>query len=58
MTDDAQSLAEQCGTSVHATEALPSLCNVQEQKTKHVLRTMIKTQSVFYIDITAVEKAA
>jgi hypothetical protein len=33
MTDDAQSLAEQCGTSVHATEAL--LCNLQEQKIKH-----------------------
>jgi hypothetical protein len=32
MTDDAQSLAEQCGTSVHATEAL--LCNFQEQKIK------------------------
>ncbi len=32
MTDDAQSLAEQCGTSVHATEAL--LCNLQEQKIK------------------------
>jgi hypothetical protein len=36
MTDDAQSpaLAKQCGTSVHATEAL--LCNLQEQKTKHL----------------------
>ena len=33
MTDDAQSLAEQCGTSVHATEAL--LYNLQEQKIKH-----------------------
>jgi hypothetical protein len=32
MTDDAQSLAEQCGTSVHAAEAL--LCNLQEQKIK------------------------
>ncbi len=32
MTDDAQSLTEQCGTSVHATEAL--LCNLQEQKIK------------------------
>ncbi len=34
MTDDAQSLAEQCGTSVHATEAL--LCNLQEQKIKQL----------------------
>jgi hypothetical protein len=34
MTDDAQSLSEQCGTSVHATEAL--LCNRQEQKIKQV----------------------
>jgi hypothetical protein len=33
MTDDAQSLAEHCGPSVHATEAL--LCNLQEQKIKH-----------------------
>jgi hypothetical protein len=33
MTDDAQSLSEQCGTSVHATEAL--LCNLWEQKIKH-----------------------
>jgi hypothetical protein len=30
MTDDAQSLAEQCGTSVHATEAL--VCNLRGQK--------------------------
>ncbi len=35
MTDDAQSLAEQCGTSVHATNAL--LCNLQEQKIKYAL---------------------
>jgi len=35
MTDDAQSLAEQCGTSVHATEAL--LCNLQEQKIKQAM---------------------
>ncbi len=35
MTDDAQSLAEQCGTSVHATEA--HLCNLQEQKIKQVM---------------------
>ncbi len=34
MTDDAQLLAEQCGTSVHATEAL--LYNRQEQKIKHL----------------------
>ncbi len=33
MTDDAQSLAEQCVTSVYATEAL--LCNLQEQKIKY-----------------------
>ena len=33
MTDDAQPLAEQCGTSAHATEAL--LYNRQEQKIKH-----------------------
>jgi hypothetical protein len=35
MTDDAQSLAEQCGTSVHATEAL--LRNLQEQKIKQAM---------------------
>ncbi len=35
MFDDAQSLAEQRGTSVHATEAL--LCNLREQKIKHTL---------------------
>ncbi len=35
MTDDAQSLAEQCGISVHATEAL--LCNLQEQKIKQAM---------------------
>jgi hypothetical protein len=35
MTDDAQSLAEQYGTSVHATEAL--LCNLQEQKIKQTM---------------------
>ena len=32
MTDDAQSLAERRGTSVHATEAL--LCSLREQKIK------------------------
>jgi hypothetical protein len=36
MTDDAQSLAERRGTSVHATEAL--LCNLREQKIKHTGR--------------------
>jgi hypothetical protein len=35
MTDDAQSLAEQRGTSVHATEAL--LCNFREQKIKEAM---------------------
>jgi hypothetical protein len=35
MTDDAQPLAEQCGTSVHATEAL--LYNLQEQKIKQAM---------------------
>jgi hypothetical protein len=35
MTDDAQSLAQQCGTSVHATEAL--LCNLEEQKIKQAM---------------------
>ena len=35
MTDDAQSLAQQSGTSVHATEAL--LCNLQEQKIKQAM---------------------
>ncbi len=35
MTDDAQSLAEQCGTSVHTTEAL--LCKLQEQKIKQAM---------------------
>ncbi len=35
MTDDAQSLAERCGTSVHATEAL--LCNLQEQEIKQAM---------------------
>ena len=35
MTDDAQSLTEQCGTSVHATEAL--LYNLQEQKIKQAM---------------------
>jgi hypothetical protein len=35
MTDEAQSLAKQCGTSVHATEAL--LCNLQEQKIKQAM---------------------
>ncbi len=33
MTDDAQSLAERCGTSVHATDALLTI--LQEQKIKH-----------------------
>jgi hypothetical protein len=33
MTDDAQSLAERCGTSVHATEALLTI--LHEQKIKH-----------------------
>jgi hypothetical protein len=37
MTDDAQSLAEQSGTSVHATEAL--LCNLREQKIKQAAST-------------------
>ncbi len=37
MTDDAQSLAEQCGISVHATEALLRLCNLQEQKIKQAI---------------------
>jgi hypothetical protein len=35
MADDAQSLAEQCGTSVHATEAL--LCNLQGQNIKQAM---------------------
>jgi len=35
MTDDAQPLAEQCGTSAHATEAL--LYNRQEQKFKQAM---------------------
>ncbi len=35
MTDDAQSLAAQCGTSVHAMEAL--LCNLREQKIKQAM---------------------
>ncbi len=36
MTDDAQSLEEQCGTSVHATEAL--LCTyLKEQKIKQAM---------------------
>jgi hypothetical protein len=35
MTDDVQSLAEQCGASVHATEAL--LCILQEQKIKQAM---------------------
>jgi hypothetical protein len=35
MTDDAQLLAEQCGTSVHATEA--PLCNLQRQKIKQAM---------------------
>ncbi len=35
MTDDAQSLAEQCETSVHATEAL--LCSLQGQKIKQAM---------------------
>jgi hypothetical protein len=35
MTDDAQSLAEQRGTSVHATEA--PLCNLREQKIKQAM---------------------
>ncbi len=37
MTDDAQSLAEQCGTSVHATELEALLCNLQEQKIKQAM---------------------
>jgi hypothetical protein len=39
MTGDAQSLAEQCGTSVHATEAL--LCNLPEQKIKQGVTRMV-----------------
>jgi hypothetical protein len=35
MTDDAQSLTERCGTSVHAMDAL--LCNLQEQKIKQAM---------------------
>ena len=35
MTDDAQPLAEQCGTSAHATEALLHIR--QEQKIRHFL---------------------
>jgi hypothetical protein len=35
MTDDVQLLAERCGTSVHATEAL--LCNLQGQKIKQAM---------------------
>jgi hypothetical protein len=35
MPDDAQSLEEQCGTSVHAMEALLTI--LQEQKIKQVM---------------------
>jgi hypothetical protein len=37
MTDDAQLLAEQCGTSVHATDSEALLCNLQEQKIKQAM---------------------
>ncbi len=45
MTDDAQSLAEQCGTSVHATEAL--LCKIREQKIKHAVGRIFGNTSRF-----------
>jgi hypothetical protein len=39
MTHDAQSLAERCGTSVHATEALLSI--LQQQKIKQVVSLVV-----------------
>ncbi len=42
MTDDAQPLAEQCGTSAHATEAL--LYNRQEQKIKHLQQVIVGSE--------------
>ncbi len=51
MTDDEQSLAEQCGTvtSVHATEAL--LYNLQEQKIKQAMASSYRALEGRYSQI-------
>jgi hypothetical protein len=57
MTDDAQSIAEQCGTSVHAMEAL--LCNLREQKIKQAMASSYITPGALegkYLQIYDVDR--